>query len=234
MLVVKRFSSKSAMFVLHIIFLVSFVTGAWYNTHYTMGDIPGMMKKPRARLCKRYAALPQRMLWGRLYFRKVESLQRSPCYLRTVHIVPLGSRVPQKCATCSVSVAKKVTSALPGRNSCCYKPLCKMCKWKTAFCVCLHVRVRSLFSFSSSHVILLQEPSAFWLLVWRLVAVSLFIVMWYFCLRGACCSLAFVAFVILQIRCFWFWSWFWEYPSSYVFSHSHPALGPQFSCLLWL
>lgn len=157
MLVVKWFSSNSAVFVLHIIFLLSFVTGAWYNTHYTTWDILGMMKKPRARLCKQYAALPQRMLWGRLHFRKVESLQGSPCYLRTVHTVPLGSHVPQKRATCSVSVAKMVTSALPDRNGCCHKPLCKMCKWKTASCVCLHVGARSLFSFSSSHVILLEE-----------------------------------------------------------------------------
>lgn len=179
MLVVKRFSSNSAVFVLHMIFLMPFVTGAWYNTHYTTWDILGMMKKPRARLCKQYAALPQWMLWGRLYFRKVESLQGSSCYLRTVHIVPLGSRVPRKCVTCSVSVAKKLTSTLPGRNSCCHRPLCKMCKWKTAFCVCLHIRARFLFSFSSYLVILLEEPSAFWLPFWWLVAVSLFILTWY-------------------------------------------------------
>lgn len=54
------------MFTFHIISLVSFLTGAWYSTHYTTWDRLGMMKKPRARLCKHHTALPQWVPWGQL------------------------------------------------------------------------------------------------------------------------------------------------------------------------
>lgn len=124
-----------------------------------------MMQKPTAGLCKQHAALPQWMCWRRLCFRKLESLQGSSCYLRTVHIIASGSRMARKCVTCSVSVAKKLTCTLPDRNSCCHRPLCKVCTWKTVFYVCLHVSARFLFFFSSSHGIISEEPSAFWLLV---------------------------------------------------------------------
>lgn len=42
---------------------------------------------------------------------------------------------------------KTVASTLPGRSSCCHRPLGKVCEWKTAFHVCLHVRARFLLSF---------------------------------------------------------------------------------------
>lgn len=134
MLGVKWSSSSSAMFTFHITFLVSFVTGVWYNTHYTTWDILGMMKNLGLGCANSTQPCPSGCSGeGRLCFRKVESLQASFCYMRTVHIVPQGSHTPRKWVTCSVSVAKKGTCILPGWNSCFYRLLQKMCKWKRVF-----------------------------------------------------------------------------------------------------
>lgn len=62
------------------------------------------MKKIGARLCKQQSALPWCVLWGKLCFRKVELLQASFCYMRTVHILPLGSHTTWRQVICSVSV----------------------------------------------------------------------------------------------------------------------------------
>lgn len=153
------------------------------------------MKKIGARLCKQQSALPWCVLWGKLCFRKVELLQASFCYKRTVHILPLGSHTTWRQVICSVSVTFLATYTLPGRNSCFYRPLQKMCR-------------RELFLYvpafedqgSFSCVVLLQEPSASWLLIGDLlqwVPSDQVLHLWVLS-----CSLAFMVLVVLQFRCF--------------------------------
>lgn len=131
---------------------------------------------------------------GTAVLTKVQSLQPSFCYMRTVRVVPLGSHTPWKWVTCSVSVAKKLTCTLPGWNSCFY---CRRCaSGKELLCVCLPGRPRLLFLCNT----FLQEPSASWLLMGDLlqwVSSDLVLHLW-----ALFCSLAFVVLVILQIRHF--------------------------------
>lgn len=92
---------------------------------------------------------------------------------------------------------KRVASTLPGRSSCCHRPLGKVCEWKTAFHVCLHVRARFLLSFP-----LFPCNTS----------------------RRAMCTLSFHlrsfthGFCNASIGCFWFYSAVWEHLSSYVVS----------------
>lgn len=132
-----------------------------HNLRYTWND-----EKPRARLCKQHTALPQWVLWGMLHFRKVESLQASFCYMRTVHIVPMGAHTPRKWVTCSVSVAKKVTCTQVGTTA--FTGHCRRCaNGKEFFFACLYGRPRFFFLCGTSTRAILAPD-------WWLVAVSLF------------------------------------------------------------
>lgn len=119
-LVVKHFSSNSAVFV-HIIFLMSFVRRAWYNTCYTTWDMLWMMKKPRARLCKQYAALPQRELWGGWHLGKVSlHVPLLENYVHWAFGMVLGSTL-ETCDLCSEQCKKGSIYTVADRHARCAK-----------------------------------------------------------------------------------------------------------------
>lgn len=117
--------------------------------------------------------------------------------MRTVHVVPLGSHTPRKWVTCSVSVAKTVTCTPAGLEELLLQAAAEDVQTQKSCFVC--PCMEDQYSFCC--VVLLQEPSASWLLTGDL-------------LQWVCsdvekhhlwvlfCSLAFMVLVILQIRCF--------------------------------
>lgn len=98
-------------------------------------------------------------------------------------------------------VLQNVALTLPGKSSCCHRPLGEVCEWKTAFHVHLHVRARFLFSFPLFPCNTSRRA---------------------ICTRSFhLCSL--MAFVMLLVGCFWFYSAVWEHLSSYVVSCLPPV-----------